>query len=127
MVRGYTGGARFKHSYKIQKQAEAKYGAENITTTGHSLGAKLAEVSGKDSKEVIAYNGPTTQYDLFQPQGKNVVKVRTSGDPVSALAPIRYNKPRDRNITVKSDSWNPLYQHSMAPLDNIERGTMIGI
>ena len=120
MATGYTGGPRFAYSLKIQKLAESKYGKENITTIGHSLGAKLAETSGKDSHEVIAYNGPTTQFDLFQKQGDNVTKIRTSGDPVSSLAPVRFHKPIDRNITVPTDSWNPLTQHSMEPLDGLQ-------
>lgn len=117
MANGYTGGARFKYSEKIQKLAESKYGKERITTIGHSLGAKLAETVGTNSREVIAYNGPTTQYDLFTRQGKNVTKVRSSGDPVSALSPWRIHQPSDRNVTISNDSWNPLTQHSMDPLN----------
>ena len=48
---------RFKHSKKIQKQAEKKY--KKTTTVGHSLGGTLAETSaikrGKSNK-VITYN-----------------------------------------------------------------------
>ena len=47
---------RFKYASRIHKQAEAKYGAGNITTTGHSLGSKLAERVGKNSNHIYTVN-----------------------------------------------------------------------
>ena len=38
---------RMKRARDIQRKAESKYGKENITTLGHSLGAKLSEDYGK--------------------------------------------------------------------------------
>ena len=45
---------------KIQKQAEQKYGANNITTMGHSLGGRIAEKVGKKSAQIITYNKAAT-------------------------------------------------------------------
>jgi len=57
---------RFKDAKKIQKNVENKYGAENVTTLGHSLGAKIGEVVGKDSNEIITYNKPTLFQDFIK-------------------------------------------------------------
>lgn len=40
---------RRKHAKKIQDTAASKYGNRSIVTTGHSLGAKLAEKVGQKS------------------------------------------------------------------------------
>ena len=47
----YMQSTRFKHAKDIQNQAENKYGKENITTLGHSLGAKLSSDVGGRSKK----------------------------------------------------------------------------
>ena len=62
--RNISGSRRYKHSADIQSKAEDKYGKENITTIGHSLGKKLAEV-GKNSHEVIGVNGATNIADAL--------------------------------------------------------------
>merc|ERR1712006_61647 len=54
---GYK-GKRFKDANKIQKQAESKYGAKNISTLGHSLGSLVSSDVGSNSKEIINYNEP---------------------------------------------------------------------
>lgn len=74
--------ARFRHSIDIQQRAENKYGAENISTLGHSLGSALAREAGKNSKEVIGYNGAETIADTSANSSKNTM-IRTKYDPVS--------------------------------------------
>ena len=54
---GYK-GKRFKDANKIQKLAEKKYGAENVSTLGHSLGSLVSSDVGSNSKEIINYNKP---------------------------------------------------------------------
>ena len=61
----YMQSTRYKHAKDIQNQTEAKYGKENIITTGHSLGAKLASDLGGKSKEIITYNKPILPQDLL--------------------------------------------------------------
>ena len=39
-------GDRFRHSKKIQQQAEKKYGAKNVSTLGHSLESILSSDVG---------------------------------------------------------------------------------
>jgi hypothetical protein len=62
----YMKSNRFHHAKSIQEQAENKYGKENVTTVGHSLGAKLAADVGGKSKEIITYNKPITPQEIFK-------------------------------------------------------------
>lgn len=99
---------RFEHSAKIQKEAEAKYGAKNISTLGHSLGAKLASDVGTDSGEIITLNKPVVGRDLFKSnQGKkeNETNIRTSRDVVSAT-------DKNADFTIPSKSLNPVTEHT---------------
>ena len=54
---GLTGykGRRFKKAERVQKEAERLYGADNISSLGHSLGSLLASDVGHRSKEIINY------------------------------------------------------------------------
>ena len=61
---GDKSSKRFQHSASIQRQAEQKYGAKNITTVGHSLGSVLGETVGNKSKEILTLNKPVSPADL---------------------------------------------------------------
>ena len=52
LLLGYdiSNSKRAKHSQEIQRKAEQKYGAKNVSTLGHSLGSKLASLVGSNSK-----------------------------------------------------------------------------
>lgn len=113
---------RYKHSENIQKKAEEKYGKENISTIGHSLGAKLSEV-GKDTKEIINLNKATGIQDLGKKTPKNEYNVRTKLDPVSALLPL---KKADNVTTIESKTINPLAEHTVDVLDRVNPDQMIG-
>jgi len=104
---------RFKHAKKIQKQAETKYGAENISTLGHSLGGKISSDVGANSGEIITLNKPVVGRDLFaKDKGKkeNETNVRTEGDVVSAL-------DTNADFTIPSKSLNPIAEHSTDVLE----------
>jgi len=123
---GYR-GERFTHAKEIQKKAEKKYGKENVTTLGHSLGSKIAEEVGKDSKEVITLNKPTTPIDLVT--GKKVpanqFDIRTTNDVVSILRP--YQRESNNEITIPSSSYNILKEHSPDVLSKLDKKKEIGI
>jgi hypothetical protein len=119
--RDITGSRRYKHSADIQKKAEAKYGKENITTIGHSLGKKLAEV-GNNSHEVIGVNGAFNIKDALKPTADNEFNVRSSIDAVSGLS-----APKGKNVlTIPSQTSNLLTEHSSDVLNRIDGDTMIG-
>lgn len=112
---------RYKHADKIQKKAEEKYGAQNVTTLGHSLGSKLASDVGIDSKETITFNKPALyEKDAVKP---NETTFRTDKDPVSILLP---RKSISEIFTIPSESFNPLTEHSPDAIDRLPPETLIG-
>ena len=113
---------RYKHSENIQKLAEEKYGSKNISTIGHSLGAKLSEV-GRNTKEIINLNKATGIQDLGKKTPENEYNVRTKLDPVSALLPL---KKADNVLTIPSKTFNPLAEHTVDVLDRVDPNKMIG-
>jgi hypothetical protein len=116
-----TGSRRYKNSANIQQKAEDKYGKENITTIGHSLGKVLAEV-GKDTHEVIGVNGAVNVKDALKPTADNEFNVRSSADAVSSLS-----AHKGKNVlTIPAQSANLLAEHSSDVLNRIDPDTMIG-
>jgi len=129
---------RYWTGKQIQDGAEKKYGAKNVSTLGHSQGAKLARDLGGKSKEIITINPAY----LGEKQKSNEYRIRSSADPVSGLlAPV--NKLKEgvswlfggkkkenfdkQNITIKADTFNPLTEHSFEILDRIHPDTIIGV
>lgn len=99
---------RYKHSNKIQKQANEKYGRDNILTTGHSLGSVIAQdVSGKG--EVITFNKPVALHDRNKKIRDNQTDVRTKKDLISILRPLQKG---NKATTLKSTTNNFLTEHS---------------
>lgn len=99
---------RFKKGKRLQEQAEAKYGAKNISTLGHSQGSILSRKLGADTKEIINVN---PAYKGEKPL-KNEYNIRSSKDIVSGLkAPVNVVKSilypshsKIHDITIKSDN-----------------------
>lgn len=110
--KSYRSSDRYKQSKKIQQQAENKYGAQNITTVGHSLGGKLASDLGRNSSKVITYNKAVVPSELNRKANPNETHIRTTTDPVSALA--RFDNTK--TISVPSDSF--LGSHDIENLQN---------
>ena len=119
------GQKRFKYAEKIQREAENKYGKDNVTTLGHSLGAKIAEQVGKNSKEIITYNKPTLPLDLFKKKKlpDKQYDIRTSRDPVSILQPLQKGS---NDMVIDSKTINPLTEHSIDALDRLDPNLMVG-
>jgi len=108
---------RMKHARDIQKKAEEKYGASNITTLGHSLGSKISSEVGKNSHEIINLNKAVAPQDLFKEKNANEYNLRTTNDLVSYLLPLAHEK----NVkTIPSLSPNPFTEHKVDVLDRIE-------
>jgi hypothetical protein len=121
-------GKRFNHAKKIQKQAEEKYGKNNLITMGHSQGAKWAEMLGNKSNnnEVITLNKPTLPLDLIQRKRvkNNQTDIKTSKDPVSILRGLQKGK---KATVMKSKTLNPLKEHSVDVLDRLDENKMLGV
>ena len=116
LMLGMKNNNRYNHAKKIQKEAELKYGAKNITTLGHSLGGDVANTVGKKSHEIITLNKASAQ--PWQAKPSNQIDIRTTIDPVSLLGKLQ--KSNGREINIPSTSFNPLTEHSSDVLDRIE-------
>ena len=113
---------RAKFALKVQKEAEAKYGAKNISTLGHSIGGKIASDVGGDSKEIITLNRAVAGRDLFKnPVKDNEYSIRTTLDPVSYFLP-----KNDKTTTIPSTTINPLTEHSTDVVKRLDPNLQIG-
>jgi hypothetical protein len=103
---------RYKTGRAVQKRAELKYGADNVTTLGHSQGSVIARNVGRDSKQIINVNPAW----MGETQSKNEYVVRAEGDPVSksyalkmgATSVLHPSWARKHNVVIESDptaSW----------------------
>jgi hypothetical protein len=137
-IAGYKQTARYKTAEKIQKEAERLYGAKNVTTLGHSQAGLLAELVGKDSKEIITYNKASSPFNTgltsgYTPTASNQVDIRASNDPVSFaeyLNPTSWLKKsvydKGQKISIPSNTSNPVGAHSLEQLLNLDTNRMIG-
>jgi hypothetical protein len=116
-------GKRFKHAKKVQKQAEAKYGTENLDTVGHSLAGVIAEEVGGNSR-----NGITMNKAVVNPNRRNLknqTDIKTSNDPVSALNRFSNNKAH----VIPSQKFNPLKpfkEHTVTTLKRVKKDKQYG-
>lgn len=112
---GYKQTHRYKNSERVQRRAEEKYGAQNVSTIGHSQGGLLAQMLGGNSKEIITVNKATRPQEVFQGSSKkkNQYDVRSSTDAVSAWRmPWQSKKASNRDTTIRAKTNNPLTEHS---------------
>jgi len=108
---GYKMTPRFKEAEQVQKKAQEKYGAKNISTIGHSQGGLQAELLGADTHEVLTLNKATRPF--ASQAGSNQFDVRSKKDLVSAFNP--FAKKTGKEIEYDSSS-NPLTAHSIEGL-----------
>jgi hypothetical protein len=114
---GDKSSKRFQHSKKQQQLAENKYKDADITTIGHSLGAKVAEEANKNKHEQITLNGATTPWDIGKKVPDNQVNIRTTLDPISMFQNLQNNNGKE--ILIPSTTWNPLTEHSSDVLSRL--------
>ena len=115
---------RLRKARTTQQKVEDKYGAENVSTLGHSKGAKYAEIVGQNSKEIITLNKPTHISDLNTKVPEKQTDIKTTFDPVSAFR--KYQRGNEPYI-IKSEKHNPISEHSTETLDYIDPNTMFGV
>ena len=100
---------RYKHSERIQREAEKKYEGKQITTVGHSLGGALAERVAKRGERVITFNKADTS--LFNSaKRKNQVDLKTEYDVVG------FNSYRKKIL--RTGEKNLLKAHQLTQLDH---------
>lgn len=105
---------RVKNANEITKKANAKYGAQNVTHTGHSLGGYMADNSATKDNKVETYNRGTSPLDIALNKAKkknpNAIHYTTGVDPISASQ----LSSKDKVVTVKPTKLN------VHGLDNFE-------
>ena len=119
----YKKTKRFKDAEKVQKEAESKYGAKNISTIGHSQAGLQAELLGKDTNEIITLNKATRPFS--NTKSDNQYDIRTDTDVVSGMNP--FQKKTSRDITVKAGTYNPFESHDIERLDKLDGSVGQGI
>ena len=118
---------RYKKGQKAQEATEKKYGKENVSTLGHSQGSRLAEIHGKDSKEILTLNKASTPFEKYT--SPKQTDIRSSGDVVSGiqyLNPFAYIGKKNKAIEIKKESYNPIKEHSPDVLSRLDPNMIIG-
>lgn len=115
---------RVKHAKEVQQKAEQKYGSQNVSTVGHSLGSYVASTVGQNSKEIINLNKAVVPRDVGKEISAKETNIRSRGDIISRLLPFQRNK--GKVITVESSTRNPLKEHSTAVLNRLDENMMVG-
>lgn len=108
---------RYKEAEKVQKKAEKKYGAKNVSTIGHSQGGLQAELLGSKSKEIITLNKAT--HPLIKRHSGNQTDIRSDRDIVSIAT-------KTPTTEIKAESYNPLKEHSPDILNRVSADTEYG-
>jgi hypothetical protein len=99
---------RYKHANKITQQAREKYG--NINISGHSLGGKLAEMTGKSGdKSITTVNKASVFGDIGKRRRDNQVDIRHKNDLVSMISTTQKG---GRVKTLKNKTKNALTANS---------------
>lgn len=115
---------RVKHAKEVQQKAEQKYGSQNVSTVGHSLGSNISSNVGQNSKEIINLNKAVLPNDLGKTISLKETNIRSSRDVISSLLPFQKNK--GKTITIENKSNNPLTEHSTDILDRLPQNQMVG-
>ena len=78
---GIQKGERWRRARRDQRKAEEKYGADNITTMGHSLGGTLATKFGQKTNHVISLNRPEMAQTRTKAEKRSkTTSIHTSSD-----------------------------------------------
>lgn len=98
---------RFKNAVKTTDLAIAKYGKENVSLTGHSLGgSQAAYVSRKRGLKATGFNAAWSKIDEMRNRTySHFHAIQTTSDPISN----RTSKIKriDKKTWVQSKKWNP--------------------
>lgn len=93
---------RYKEADKKLAQAKQKYGVQNATITGHSLGGSIAQNIKKKGDQSYALDSGYTIGQKTRTKGGESHNYRTSGDIVSALSGTSKNIKTLKNPNIKT-------------------------
>ena len=109
---------RFNKAVTLTNKVAEKYD-KPVNLFGHSLGGKLAEYVGeKTNKEGLIYtmNKAIGIQDVGKKIQSNQIDVRTNIDPVSIISTTQRYDNSANQITLKSNTLNPIKAHSYTQL-----------
>jgi hypothetical protein len=114
---------RYREAKSVQEKAQRKYGADNITTIGHSQGGLQAEMLGTTGKEIITLNKATRPFS--NTKSSKQFDVRADIDIVSSLNPIQSKNGNE--IIIPAKNIGRLDAHSIDILQKLEGDREIGL
>jgi len=124
---GHKNGKRFEHGKKITDEALKKYKTDNVTISGHSLGAEVARQASKNNNhDVVVVNPAVAPLDMFNKQKDNETVIRSTLDPISALHNLNPFRNESRTIDIKAKTYNPIEEHHSDILEDLG-DTNVGI
>jgi len=114
----FKSSKRYKHSQEIQKLAHEKYGKENTTALGHSLGGALAETTGRKSSQIITLNKASNPKFYYNDKRRldHQVDIYSTNDAVSKGA---HHQKGGKAIVIEAKTMDPLKEHGTDILDRI--------
>jgi hypothetical protein len=117
---GFDESNRIKYAEEIQNKAQKKYGADNIISLGHSLGAHINSVVSPDNQTQINLNRPVMPATINKKKGKKQVDIYHQYDLVSLLK--SYENKNGKEVVIKNDSspLNILQNHATDVLNTLE-------
>lgn len=103
--------SRVKEAKKVYKSASLKYGKDNVTAMGHSLGGYLAQHVGAD--QVVTFNKLSVG-DERRTAGSHQIDYRNRGDVASMMRDTKGMKgPNQQTIEVAGGKWyKPIATHT---------------
>lgn len=99
---------RFKRAVRTADQVSKKYGKENVSLTGHSLGGSQAQyVSRKRGLKATGFNAAMSPVDALRKRTyTNFHSISTNSDPISLMTHHHVGRI-GKKTTAKQTSWNP--------------------
>jgi len=105
----HTKTNRYKNSERIQREANKKYGKENVSLVSHSQSGNIAE--NLANKGLVGGLNTTLNPAIIGKHNKNLSVIKSEYDPVSL-----FTKTNKHDDILKATSYNPLTEHSTAIL-----------
>lgn len=116
----YKNTQRYKNARDIQVKVLDKYPDYKVLNVGHSQGAAITKRLNEEglTGEIININPAALPTDRKK---KNETTIRSSADIVSM-----YDRPKKGDVMIKSESFNPLAEHTPRIVERLDPKTYIG-
>jgi len=109
---------RFQKAVKLTDKVADKYG-KPVNLFGHSLSGNIVEYVGEHTNQeglIYTMNKAVGLGDIGKKIPANQIDIRTNNDPVSILSLTQNYADDDNQITIQSNTLNPIKAHSYTQL-----------